>query len=156
MVKVIVINGAAGSGKDSFVNFCKEVAPNYVESMSTVDFIKEIARKVGWNGEKTPETRKYLSDLKDIFSNWLDASYKEVEKKLRGMECDIVYYGQLSTDFYLFVHCREPKEINKLVNNLGAKTVFIVRPGIEKVTTNHADLDVEDYDYDYLLKMMVV
>ena len=151
MVKVIVINGAAQSGKDTFVEFCKEVKPHYVYSMSTVDFIKRIAEEVGWDGEKTPEARKYLSDLKDIFTKWLDASYKEVEKKVEALDLLIVQYWLMNDDIYLFVHCREPEEINKLVNNFGAKTVFIMRPGIEKVTTNHADLEVEDYDYDYFI-----
>lgn len=151
MVKVIVINGYSGSGKDTFVNFCKEISPNRVESISTVDFIKDIATEFGWNGERTPRARKYISDLKSILSEWLDAPYKEVAKKIRRMNSYAEGYGLNSNDFFLFVHCREPEEINKLVNNFGAKTLFIERPNIEKVTSNNSDLEVEDYDYDYTI-----
>lgn len=152
MVKVIIVNGLAQSGKDTFVDFCKEVAPKYVYSMSTVDFIKRIATEGGWNGEKTPEARRYLSDLKKIFVEWLDAPYKEVERKIRTIEMNEIQYGLESNDFYLFIHCREPEEINKMVKGLGARTVLIMRPGVERVTSNNSDLDAEDYDYDYFIK----
>ena len=65
-MKVVVINGAMTSGKDTFCEFCKDYRGNYIASISTVDYIKEIASNVGWDGKKTPEARKFLSDLKDL------------------------------------------------------------------------------------------
>ena len=41
-----VINGFPQSGKDSFVNACKEVLGKLVYSVSTVDFIKEKGGKI--------------------------------------------------------------------------------------------------------------
>ena len=52
----------------------------------------------------------------------------------------------------IFVMVREPKEIQKMVDRLGAKTIFINRPCLNNVKqSNHADNDVKDYTYDYYI-----
>jgi hypothetical protein len=49
----------------------------------------------------------------------------------------------------MFVDCREPAEIQKLKEGLNATTVLIRRPKMETAeTSNHADANVFDYDYD--------
>ena len=65
-MKIIVINGRGGVGKDEFIKWCRE-ANNDIYSVSSVDYVKEIARLIGWNGEKDVKGRKFLSDLKDAF-----------------------------------------------------------------------------------------
>ena len=69
-----------GVGKTTFEAKCKElVAANStfwydekqrmaVDVISTVDFVKQIARECGWDGVKTPRNRKFLSDLKDLLT----------------------------------------------------------------------------------------
>lgn len=52
--------------------------------------------------------------------------------------------------FYLFIHCREPKEIQRIVNTYNAKTLLIKR-GELVVTSNHADANVNDYNYDFVI-----
>jgi len=49
---------------------------------------------------------------------------------------------------YIFVDCREPLEIAKLVKEFDATTVLIKRGGIEQFD-NMADRNVEDYAYDW-------
>ena len=93
-----------------------------------------------------------MSDLKDIFSKWLDLSYNEVKKKIRYIEDEANAYGLNPNKFFLFVHSREPEEIDRFANDFNAVAVFIHRPGIELITSNHADLDVEDYNYDYFIE----
>ena len=63
-MRVVIINGIGGSGKDTFVVMCKDVlGANRVLNISTVDFVKEVAKFCGWDGSKQPEDRKFLSDL---------------------------------------------------------------------------------------------
>lgn len=149
-VNVIIVNGPPRSGKDTFVNFCLEELTPYGHSISTVDFIKKIAYSAGWDGEKTPEARKALSDLKDIFSTWLDASYKNVKKAIEGLEYEAITYDLPKSNFFLFVHSREPQEIARFVEDFNAVTVCIKRPYFEgEQQFNHADLNTDQYEYDY-------
>ena len=70
MKKVFIINGAAGVGKDTFVEiakykiFIKTGLPTY--NISSVDNVKTAAKILGWDGEKDARGRKFLSDLKII------------------------------------------------------------------------------------------
>ena len=66
---VVVINGSGGVGKSTFIELCREW-DNRVFETSTVDFVKEVAKMCGWDGTKTDENRKFLSDLKDLLSQW--------------------------------------------------------------------------------------
>ena len=64
-MEIIVINGYPMSGKDEFTTYCKEILKRKTiqsYNISTVDKVKEIAKLMGWDGEKTPKARKFLSD----------------------------------------------------------------------------------------------
>lgn len=71
MKTVIIINGKGGVDKDTL---CDIAAYYYlVKNVSTIDPFKEIARKyAGWNGEKDLKSRKFLSDLKQLFIDYND------------------------------------------------------------------------------------
>lgn len=157
MVKVVVINGMPGSGKTTFeficLDLCSHGMPGFennkrlvVDVCSTVDFVKQIALKCGWDGTKTPENRRFLSDLKDLLTRWDDVPYKEIlERTTQLSACSSYNY----LDWILFVDCREPAEIQKLKERLNATTVLIRREEVEHgKVSNHADADVFYYDYD--------
>lgn len=55
MKKIIVINGAGTSGKDTFVKLVSKYAKTI--NYSSVDFVKEVARFAGWNGQKDEKGR---------------------------------------------------------------------------------------------------
>lgn len=144
---VIVINGQGGSGKDTV---CKIIAKRFgVLNISTVDPIKEIASFAGWKGEKTDAARKMLADLKQVFIEYDDLPLKYVLKKEKEFS--------ESSDEIMFVHCRESEEIKKIVDNSLIKTVtLLIRRHDDafrhknKAFGNHADDDVEQYDYDFI------
>jgi hypothetical protein len=142
---VIVINGAGGVGKDSL---CDAAATAFkTRNISTITPIKEIATLCGWNGVKDNKSRKFLSDMKrlcsdynDFPTNWAKAQFEDF----------------LQTDEeILFVHIREAEEILKFVEATGgfAKTLLI--RGGERFKQkcggygNTSDDDVENYTYDY-------
>ena len=151
MPKVIVVNGPAQVGKDTFVNFCLEELEPYGSAMSTVDFIKELAVDCGWNGEKDPMSRKYLSDLKQIFTDWLDTPMNKVKKEINNLRLKSIQYNLPDERFCLFVHCREPKEIARMAFELGAITVLVDSAAAKLVTSNQSDLGIYNYDYDYVI-----
>lgn len=64
---IFVINGPARTGKDTFVNIYREERKKdlvYTYNISTVDFVKTIAKECGWDGTKDEKNRKFLSNLK--------------------------------------------------------------------------------------------
>ena len=78
MVKVIICNGRPGVGKTTFQEMCQIYAREEwenkirVDITSTVDFVKDIAKQCGWDGTKDLKNRKFLSDLKDLLTEWND------------------------------------------------------------------------------------
>ena len=80
-MKIILVNGAPGVGKTTFENFCLESrSPIYI--LSTIDPIKKIASYVGWDNKKTSKNRKFLSDLKDLMTEYNDYSIQGLQQLL--------------------------------------------------------------------------
>ena len=157
MVKVVVINGRPGVGKSEFERICKEKCnlfnrqPGFeagkdlwIDITSTVDFVKEVATMCGWDGTKTLENRRFLSDLKDLLTKWDDVPFKTIVHRANTLPNN--------TDWIMFVDCREPAEIQKLKEKLNATTVLIRRESVENnETSNHADAGVFEYNYDLII-----
>lgn len=148
MVKVIIVNGAPGAGKSTFEEMCAIYAENEwqnkirVDITSTVDFVKDIAKQCGWDGTKDLKNRKFLSDLKDLLTEWNDVPFKKIEQKIKLLE---IWHE----NWIMFVDCREPAEIQKFKDKLNALTVLIRREQVEnEETSNHADAEVFNFDYD--------
>lgn len=118
-------------------------------NFSTVDFVKDVATYCGWNGEKTPRDRKFLSDLKDLLAEWNDVPYRKVREDIAKIYLIAEQYNLDHNKFVIFVHCREPEEIKRFVKDYDATTVIVRRPEVENVEqTNHADSNVFNYEYD--------
>lgn len=153
-MQIIVINGYPNSGKDLFIKYCEEIVGQaFIKNISTVDFVKYIAALSSWDGTKTPKNRKFLSDLKKLLIDWNDIPYKKVETEIKCWYDELANYG-LEDKGFVFIHCREPLEIEKFVDRMGAKTLFIKRD-IEKNTdetnSNDSDRFVEGYDYEFYI-----
>lgn len=151
-MKVIIINGQPRAGKDLFVSKCQEHC-HWCLNISTVDFVKEVASFCGWGGEKTAHNRKFLSDLKDLLTQWNDIPYQKVITRIGRYEAEIEAYDfDPNTEAIVFVHCREPKEIERFTKEIGAHSLLIRRPSIEKEKqSNHADAEVFNYNYDFTI-----
>lgn len=139
----IVINGAGGVGKDTL---CDLAALHFkVKNISSITPIKEIAALCGWDGTKDNKARKFLSDLKNLCVEY--NNYPTVWAKARYDEF------LASDEDVMFVHIREPEEIQKFVDATGgsAKTL-LVRGGArmpKEKYGNASDDGVENYSYDY-------
>lgn len=153
-MKVIVVNGPARSGKDTFIRYAIEYAGAHhiiTESISIVDKVKEIARHCGWNGGKTDEDRKFLSDLKDLLSDYNDLPYKSVSLSIEGFKTYAEHLGLNTQDILYFVIAREPEDISRFVCDFNATSIFIDRGWPNPLHGNHADDNVFDYAYDYTI-----
>lgn len=152
-LRVVIVNGKPGCGKTTFENCCETILGHaYCRRRSTVDKVKELACEAGWDGQKTPEARKLLSDLKDLFTKYNDMPKNDIVTYLKGWEEDLKYFYVGNYPHVLFVDDREPEHIDRLKKELNAITLLIRRPGDELVeTSNHADENVFEYEYDYII-----
>lgn len=139
--KVIVINGKGASGKDTL---CGEAAKVFsVLNVSSINPIKRIASMNGWDGNKDDKGRRLLSDLKEAFTRYNDMPNQylvELHKCFLNSPHEI-----------MFVHIREPEEIEKFKNSIGGKcsTLLVYGRNDEKSFGNKSDDNVSDYPYDF-------
>ena len=113
-MNIFVVNGFPQSDKDTFVNFCLDELTCWGKSASTVDFVKEIAVLCGWNGQKTPKDRKFLSDLKDLLTDWGNVPYNKIIREKTVFEYSFNGFGIDPDKAFFFIYCREPQEIQKV------------------------------------------
>ncbi len=139
--EIVIINGTGGSGKDTFVEFCAKYVK--VMNFSSIDKVKEIAKLIGWNGGKTDKDRKFLSDLKKLTTEYNDMAFNSIS--------DAVVRFKNNEDNLMFIHIREPEEIERAKNSFDTKTLLIKRMGLENISTNYSDASVDNYDYDYII-----
>ena len=139
-----VINGSGGAGKDTL---CSLAAKHFkTVTVSSIDPIKKIARENGWNGEKDLKSRKFLADLKQVFSDYNDLpTVYTIDKYKEFLENDAELF---------FVHIREGEQIAHFVDEakkvgIAPKTLLIRSKRCEAVYGNASDDDVENYNYDY-------
>lgn len=152
-MKIIVINGQPRVGKDTFVELCDKHLL-WCKNFSTVDFVKGIAVKCGWDRSKTPKNRAFLSNLKDLLAQWDDVPFKKIIENIRAFKKEIECFGYDNDEVGVaFIHSREPEEIKRFVEELGATTLLIRRESVESAEqSNHADSQVMNYEYDYVIE----
>lgn len=141
--QIYIINGSGGVGKDTFVNMVSEAVDFPVMNFSSVDKVKEIAKVAGWTGGKTERDRKFLSDLKLLCTDYNDMPFSSMKNKVAEF--------RNSDAGMLFLHIREPKEIERAKIAFKALTVLVKRDAVKQITSNMADGGVLDYDYDVVV-----
>lgn len=139
-MKIFVINGTGGVGKDTFVRLVEEYVTTYIFSMA--EKAKQLAKEIGWDGTKTERNRKMLSDLKLIIDDYNDGNYKYISESIKSLE---------NTNCAVFVMAREKKDIERFVNDFGAIKVLVVRDSIKPITSNIADANVHEINYDCVI-----
>ena len=141
--KVIILNGMARAGKDTLCEYLNQSIPTY--HYSSVSFVKELAKEVGWTGQKTEKDRKFLSDLKLLLTEYNDTPFND----MKSIYNDFIS-GYLDAKILVF-DIREPAEIERAKKEFNAITLFITNKNVQQVTSNMADANVFNYVYDYTL-----
>ena len=152
-MKIIVINGQGGSGKDTFVGYCGWEDEG-IYNFSMIDGIKTIAESLGWLGGKELKDRKFLSDLKDLAAEYNDFPFRNTISKIKNTIYNHRRYAydydyDLEHELIFFIHARELEDIDRWIYDYGARALVIRRPEVEGSFGNHADDNVFEVDYDY-------
>jgi len=146
MNKIIIINGSSNTGKDTFFGIFDKFTEVEVLNYSTINDIRRMFEDFGYEEDRMEsEYRKLMSNIKSFLIKYNDIPFtKTIE------QYDI--YDMFLEDFVMFVHCREPSEIKKLVEYFGDRciTLLLKRSGIE-IPDNFSDMNVNNYDYDYTI-----
>ena len=142
MKKIYIVNGKPRAGKDTFAELLGEHCR--VFKYSSVDKVKQIAAKCGWDGGKTDKDRKFLADLKRVTTEFNDMSYNDVAEK-------VAYF--LKTDFFdvMLIDIREPEEIERAIEGYGAEAIYINNVNVPMITSNESDANVNNFVYDYVI-----
>ena len=143
MKKIYILNGVGTSGKGEFASRFANYVPTI--KYSIIDMIKEVAESLGWKGDKTEKDRKFLSDLMDLATEYNDSPYKDVESLVEAFKNEL-------PEEVLIIDMRDPKDIARAVKTFGAETILVRNPNVPKIKSNHADRDVENYKYDYIIE----
>lgn len=146
MKKIYITSGVGRSGKDTFCEFISKYIPTY--KYSIVDLPKEAAKVLGWDGSKTEKDRKFLSDVMDLSTDYNDAPFKDV----LSLATDFKNNKDFDEYDVLIIDMRDPKDIARAVETFGAETILIRNPNVRKIKSNHADREVENYEYDYIIE----
>ena len=77
-----------------------------VSELSTVDFVKEVARICGWKGKKDKKDREFLHDLKLAMEKWDNIPNKKVIE-----DAEAIIKNYLGLNHLFFVNIREPQSI---------------------------------------------
>lgn len=144
MKKIYITSGVGRSGKDTFCEFVGEYIPTY--KYSIVDLPKEAAKVLGWTGSKHEKDRRFLSDIMDLSTDYNDSPFRDVLSVVTDFKNNLI------EDEVLFIDMRDPKDIARAVETFGAETILIRNPNVEKIESNHADANVENYEYDYIIE----
>ena len=141
--QIFITNGMARCGKDTFAKILNEYIPTL--KYSSIDKVKEVAKLCGWTGGKSEKDRKFLSDLKQLTTEYSDMSFEDIRLNMHKFISDDIHYIML-------IDIREPKEIERVKQVFNAKTILIKNNRVKNISSNNSDANVFDYTYDFVIQ----
>ena len=141
---VLIVNGKPRAGKDTFVELLSYMIPVY--KYSIIEKVKCIALDCGWKGHKEERDRKFLYELKKLTDEYSDMSFVDVYEKIEAFANDEIKEVLFAVDI------RDPEDIAMMKDLTGAFTVFIENENVPEITSNPADANVANYEYDFVIK----
>ncbi len=124
--QVFIINGSGGVGKDTV---CSAAAQSWkVQNISSITPILQVAKAAGWDGTKTPAARRFLSQLKADCTEFNDLPFRYCTEQLQ-------IFAENDAEL-LFVHIREPEEIERFRQTAGVNCKTIL---VRRHLSRHAD-----------------
>lgn len=147
---LVLINGHAGVGKDTFVDLCRQVSAKKdceVMNLHRSDAPKAALTSLGWDNEKDEDTRTLLKNIIDwMESRGLLNTYLENQiEAAKSVFAD--------KDLLMFYHVRDPEVMYSLMNkyvhyeNVKPISVLIQRnlPEAKEPSDWWGDLENADY-----------
>lgn len=169
MRQFVIINGCGACGKDTFVTLCQVLGEpgikvyNYSTITSAKILTGIIGRYIGgmdYNRQvenKSEQYRSALSDVKRFLDEHYDASINDLSEFIAMTETNNTH-----DDYCVFIHCREPKNIDEIVQFLAetcytdaecsnVHTLLITGRTTPDQYMNKSDREVYEYDYDTVI-----
>ena len=123
-----------------------------VSELSTVDFVKEVARICGWKGKKEKKDREFLHDLKEAMEKWDNIPNKKVLE-----DAENIIKNYLGLNHLFFVNIRELQSIesfSQLVMEQGYETPIKILME-SNMSSNEVDSivqEIKSIKYDKIYK----
>lgn len=140
---VVLINGRAQSGKDTFVKYVKQYIEEKesvtVSNRSRTDPVVDVLNSLWWDGKKTDEVRQLMKTLVEFG----DCTGKN---KTYYETCLDILSG------ILFFHVREPfylKQYKEIAQEKGKQVVTLFIHRNTACDKDHQWTDLERFGYDY-------
>lgn len=111
---LVLINGHAGVGKDTFVELCRQVATSRnceVMNLHRSDAPKAALTSLGWDGVKDEETRTLLKHMID----WMES--KTLLNKYLETQIEAANFVFADKDLLMFYHVRDPEVMYSLIDH---------------------------------------
>ena len=160
--KVVIINGAPQSGKDTLVelatDYCNMEECANVLNLSSVDLIKDTLRGFGWDGNKTNDVRNIIAGIKKI---WVFAQNGPTMYMMNNiLQFHMSHVGE---DNIVFCHIRESEEIDKLKNAISGMdtmgidimTLLVIRKNnyldVDELSDSDNPRNIARYEYDHII-----
>ena len=148
---IVIINGVAQSGKDTFVEYCKQIKESrdiVIFNLSYIDSTKYIAKSfLDWDGNKDEKGRKLLSELEKIRIDYNNAPFDDIVHKIRWSKKSV------NENNIIFVHCRRSTEIKKLKDYYKDDCItLLIRRNEITIPDNESDQDVFNTGYDIVIE----
>ncbi len=151
---VLIINGAPRSGKDTFINTLTMENPGKVIRYSSIDWIKQQALNLGWDGIKDDKGRQFLSDLKNACIKYADIPFVKIIERIL-FSCN--RYSWEAGTVYFCTCVREPEEIHKIKiwcdeNKIPCHTILVRRKKAEQKALDEGFIssgDIQFLNYPY-------
>lgn len=141
---LVLINGHAGVGKDTFVGFCREWAESEskcrVYNFHRSDAPKDALRYLGWDGKKDDPTRKLLKDMVDYMES------KGLLNRFLQDELRASISVNTMVDSVMFYHVRDPEVMYELMDIYTSQTDMNVKP-ISVLITRDLEYPIEPSDW---------
>lgn len=143
--KIYILNGYGAVGKGEFAKAISKYIATF--KYSSIDLVKDMYEHIGVDrNNKTEKKRKLYSDTKDLLTKYDDIPFKDVASIVADFKNNYIEADVLLIDI------REPDEIARAVETFGAETILVRNPNVIKIESNHADKNVENYNYDYIIE----
>ena len=164
-INVVIINGSGGSGKSTFCNMCCDYAISKYHSiaheLSTVEWVKDVAKFCGWNGAKEEKDRAFLHAIKMVLEDWNNSPNTTVTDKIAEYYYNTKKHLDYVNNFLFFVNIREKDSMDKFVAALAQKNLpeeikllklLVINNNVPLVNGNDGDKNVFEINYDCVIK----
>lgn len=153
-MKIILLSGKAGSGKDATCEFIREYYNNDCLHLLFAGTIKRYAKDYfNWDGREETKPREFLQTIgTDVIRNKLNNPNFHVNRVLEDIEILQHYF-----DNFVVTDARFPNEIEEVKNKFPSNT-YVIRLERDKLrlsgeqALHESEIALDDYPYfDYVI-----